>query len=144
MLQELETLRERVKELEARGCPRVAPKSSRSSLCSLLLPHKYMLGFLLFDCRGAAEDSSKPSWLRDGSVNRDLAATLPSRRGNLSETNEAAELKTQLREEQRKGKRLEQEVPARQTTLSPTATLTRIGTVKTPHPIKTFYYKTLH
>mmetsp|Transcript_17582 Transcript_17582/g.31738 ORF Transcript_17582/g.31738 Transcript_17582/m.31738 type:complete len:602 (-) Transcript_17582:64-1869(-) len=81
MLQELETLRERVKELEAGG-----------------------------GGAAVAEDASKPSWLRDGAMNRDLAATLPSRRGNLSETNEAAELKNQLREEQRKSKRLEQEV----------------------------------
>mmetsp|Transcript_24587 Transcript_24587/g.56735 ORF Transcript_24587/g.56735 Transcript_24587/m.56735 type:complete len:582 (-) Transcript_24587:32-1777(-) len=101
MLQELETLRERVKELEARG---------------------------------AAEDSSKPSWLRDGSVNRDLAATLPSRRGNLSETNEAAELKTQLREEQRKGKRLEQEVQRLTERLNETRSATGVaGGSAVPH-----------
>mmetsp|Transcript_46407 Transcript_46407/g.110560 ORF Transcript_46407/g.110560 Transcript_46407/m.110560 type:complete len:634 (-) Transcript_46407:113-2014(-) len=88
MLQEMETLRERIKELEEKQG--VSGGGSQSS--------------------SFREDLSKPSWLRGGPAARDLSATLPSRQGNMSDSNEAAELKTQLREEQRKNKRLEQEV----------------------------------
>lgn len=60
---------------------------------------------------GPAPDNSKPSWLQDS--RRGLAQTLPSRRGNMGSEDggeEAEALKAQLKDEQRKSKRLEQDV----------------------------------
>lgn len=58
-----------------------------------------------------APDSSKPSWLQESK--RGLAHTLPSRRGNMGNEDggeEADGLRAQLKDEQRKSKRLEQDV----------------------------------
>mmetsp|Transcript_59185 Transcript_59185/g.105184 ORF Transcript_59185/g.105184 Transcript_59185/m.105184 type:complete len:592 (+) Transcript_59185:47-1822(+) len=56
---------------------------------------------------GGAGSSSAPSWLQDNK--RAMASTLPSRRSGFAEDDEVADLKNQLREEQRKSKRLEQQ-----------------------------------
>eukprot|EP00913_Durusdinium_trenchii_P008588 g8064.t2 len=64
-------------------------------------------GSALRATEGAA--SGKPSWLSDRGS---LAATLPSRRGlgALNQEDEAGDLRNQLKEEQRRSKRLEQQV----------------------------------
>lgn len=53
--------------------------------------------------------SSQPSWLHEVRKN-DLDTSLPSRRGGINDSDEAADLKNQLREEQRKSKRLQTDV----------------------------------
>lgn len=57
-----------------------------------------------------AEDSSVPAWLRQGEGRKSLASTLPSRRAEADNTDQASGLKSLLQEEQRKTKRLEQQV----------------------------------
>ncbi|CAK9102598.1 unnamed protein product [Durusdinium trenchii] len=85
--QEVQQLRARVAELE-----RAAVSTDGSALRAT---------------EGAA--SGKPSWLSDRGS---LAATLPSRRGlgALNQEDEAGDLRNQLKEEQRRSKRLEQQV----------------------------------
>jgi len=81
MLKEMEQLRARVQELES------SQKDSDAS-------------------PAVSGGDSTPAWLRESK----FSATLPSRRSGLSDGDEATELRTQLREEQRKTKRAEQEL----------------------------------
>jgi serine/threonine protein kinase len=83
MLQEMETLRARIAELEADAS--AGTKSLGGS-------------------------SSVPSWLQEDTKTRGMSSTLPSRRHETTKDNEALDLQNQLREEQRKSKRLEKDV----------------------------------
>mmetsp|Transcript_76133 Transcript_76133/g.134713 ORF Transcript_76133/g.134713 Transcript_76133/m.134713 type:complete len:662 (+) Transcript_76133:110-2095(+) len=85
MLKEMERLQARVAELEAEQ----SGSSGRPG--------------------DKAEASGVPSWLHEERKN-DLNRSLPSRRGGLNDSDEAADLKNQLREEQRKSKRLQTDV----------------------------------
>jgi len=87
LFKEMERLQNRVAELEASDSQRPAG-----------------------NLQGLAGGSALPSWLQKDTRQNDMNASLPSRRHGLTEDNEAADLRNQLREEQRKSKRLETEV----------------------------------
>jgi len=83
MQQELETLQARVKELEASEAERGATYTAASDV---------------------------PAWLRDSADSKRLSDTLPSRRGDAVASDETDQVRGQFQEEQRKNKRLEQEI----------------------------------
>lgn len=58
---------------------------------------------------GNAADS-RPAWLRNDAKTERLSSTLPSRQLKAADSNEASELRNQLQEEQRRCKRLEQQL----------------------------------
>jgi len=89
LVQEVERLQARITELEEEKVSSPSPMLAKTT---------------------GGVGASKPSWLADSGRNS-LAATLPSRRGlGGIEDDEDAGLKNQLKEEQRRCKRLEQQV----------------------------------
>lgn len=90
MVKQLEELKAKVQELEEEAAQSFAMTTTAAP-------------------RPAAADPALPSWLQQGSK-QSLAATLPSRRGNRLDDDEATDFKSQLQAEQRKTKRLEKDV----------------------------------
>eukprot|EP00927_Polykrikos_kofoidii_P072895 TRINITY_DN68975_c0_g1_i1.p1 TRINITY_DN68975_c0_g1~~TRINITY_DN68975_c0_g1_i1.p1 ORF type:complete len:663 (+),score=107.67 TRINITY_DN68975_c0_g1_i1:55-1989(+) len=118
MLKEIERLQARVNELE---------DSQRHSATAT------GVGGGTKSCERERDSSSSlPAWLQDSKKSSNMSATLPSRRASAREEDEVSDLRNKLREEERKSKRLEQEVQRLSGRLGE-RDLTRGGAGSIPH-----------